>query len=63
MLLREVQKYGVMLGGSALPSGSEAPTGGQPYELAEGSDALLILTEWNEFKNLDLADPRSHAHC
>jgi UDPglucose 6-dehydrogenase len=30
-----------------------------PYELAEGSDALLILTEWNEFKNLDLA--RIHA--
>jgi UDPglucose 6-dehydrogenase len=26
-----------------------------PYEAAEGSDALVIVTEWEEFKNLDLA--------
>ncbi len=26
-----------------------------PYEVAEGSDALAIITEWNEFKQLDLA--------
>jgi len=25
------------------------------YELAEGADALLVCTEWNEFKHLDLA--------
>ncbi len=25
-----------------------------PYDVAEGSDALIILTEWDEFKNLDL---------
>jgi UDPglucose 6-dehydrogenase len=25
-----------------------------PYSVAEGSDALVIMTEWNEFKNLDL---------
>ena len=25
-----------------------------PYEAAEGADALLILTEWNEFKTLEL---------
>lgn len=25
-----------------------------PYEAARGSDALLIITEWNEFRNLDL---------
>jgi UDPglucose 6-dehydrogenase len=25
-----------------------------PYSLAEGMDALLVVTEWNEFKNLDL---------
>ncbi len=25
------------------------------YELAEDADALILLTEWNEFKNLDLA--------
>jgi len=26
-----------------------------PYEVAEGVDALVICTEWNEFKQLDLA--------
>ena len=26
-----------------------------PYELAEGCDALVLMTEWNEFKHLDLA--------
>jgi UDPglucose 6-dehydrogenase len=25
-----------------------------PYEVAEGADALLICTEWNEFKQVDL---------
>lgn len=25
-----------------------------PYALAEGSDALVVCTEWNEFKHLDL---------
>jgi len=25
-----------------------------PYALAEASDALVICTEWNEFKQLDL---------
>jgi UDPglucose 6-dehydrogenase len=25
-----------------------------PYTLAEGCDALVVVTEWNEFKNLDL---------
>ncbi|NPA91673.1 MAG: UDP-glucose/GDP-mannose dehydrogenase family protein [Chloroflexi bacterium] len=25
-----------------------------PYQLAEGADALVVVTEWNEFKNLDL---------
>ncbi|KAA3642909.1 MAG: UDP-glucose/GDP-mannose dehydrogenase family protein [Chloroflexi bacterium] len=25
-----------------------------PYDLAKGSDALVVATEWNEFKNLDL---------
>ena len=24
------------------------------YEVAQGSDALVILTEWNQFRNLDL---------
>ena len=25
-----------------------------PYEMAEGCDALVVVTEWNEFKQLDL---------
>ncbi|OGP13783.1 MAG: hypothetical protein A2052_08885 [Deltaproteobacteria bacterium GWA2_54_12] len=25
------------------------------YEVADGSDALIILTEWNQFRKLDLA--------
>ncbi|NIO67598.1 MAG: nucleotide sugar dehydrogenase [Anaerolineae bacterium] len=25
------------------------------YEVAEGSDALVVMTEWNEFKHLDMA--------
>jgi UDPglucose 6-dehydrogenase len=28
------------------------------YELAEGCDALVVVTDWNEFKNLDLARVR-----
>jgi UDPglucose 6-dehydrogenase len=26
-----------------------------PYSLADGCDALIVVTEWNEFKQLDLA--------
>lgn len=29
-----------------------------PYRMAEGCDALVVVTEWNEFKNLDLAKIR-----
>lgn len=25
-----------------------------PYEVAEGSDALIVVTEWNEFQHLDM---------
>jgi UDPglucose 6-dehydrogenase len=25
-----------------------------PYTMAEGCDALVVITEWNEFKHLDL---------
>ena len=30
-----------------------------PYEVAEGCDAVVLLTEWNEFKHLDLARLRA----
>ncbi|MFZ5808849.1 MAG: UDP-glucose dehydrogenase family protein [Chloroflexota bacterium] len=30
-----------------------------PYELARGCDALMVITEWNEFKQLDLARLKS----
>jgi UDPglucose 6-dehydrogenase len=29
------------------------------YEVAEGADALVVLTEWNEFKQLDMSRIRS----
>jgi UDPglucose 6-dehydrogenase len=29
-----------------------------PYAVAQGCDALVIVTEWNEFKNLDLIEIR-----
>jgi UDPglucose 6-dehydrogenase len=34
-----------------LPSVEMSP---DPYSLAEGCDALMVITEWNEFKQLDL---------
>ena len=30
-----------------------------PYEASKGADALLILTEWNEFKEMDLKKIKS----
>lgn len=33
---------------------SEIKYAKDPYEVAEGSDVLIIVTEWNEFKELDL---------
>jgi UDPglucose 6-dehydrogenase len=32
----------------------ELPLAPNPYELAVGCDALVLVTEWNEFKHLDL---------
>jgi UDPglucose 6-dehydrogenase len=31
----------------------------QSYETAEGADVLVILTEWNQFRSLDMARIRS----
>ncbi|MFC2149484.1 UDP-glucose dehydrogenase family protein [Candidatus Auribacterota bacterium] len=33
--------------------------GKNPYDLAKGADALLVLTEWDEFKDIDLEKIRS----
>jgi len=30
-----------------------------PYQVAEAADALILVTEWNEFKQLDMAQVRS----
>ena len=30
-----------------------------PYQVAEGADALILVTEWNEFKQLDMARVKS----
>jgi len=32
----------------------EVELASSPYDLAEGCDAIIIVTEWNEFKNLDM---------
>ncbi|NUN93383.1 MAG: UDP-glucose/GDP-mannose dehydrogenase family protein [Verrucomicrobiae bacterium] len=37
----------------------EAIFGSNPYEVAEGCDALLFMTEWDEFRGLDLARLRA----
>ena len=37
----------------------ELPLAKNAYDLAEGCDALVLMTEWNEFKHLDLARIRS----
>ena len=33
---------------------SNVAFGADPYDLAQGCDALLLVTEWNEFKELDM---------
>jgi len=35
---------------------------GGPYEVAEGADALILVTEWNEFKQLDMSRVKSLMH-
>jgi UDPglucose 6-dehydrogenase len=32
------------------------------YEVAEGADALVIITEWNEFKSLDMYQIKNAMH-
>jgi len=37
----------------------EVELASDPYSMAKGCDALVVVTEWNEFKNLDLERIRS----
>jgi UDPglucose 6-dehydrogenase len=60
-IARMLQNEGAFVSGYdpvAMPNAAKAVTNlhlaEDPYELAEGSDALLVCTEWNEFKQLDL---------
>ncbi|OQA41019.1 MAG: UDP-glucose 6-dehydrogenase TuaD [Chloroflexi bacterium ADurb.Bin325] len=62
ILLREgalVRAYDPVAMGVAERVAPEIKLTTGPYELAEGSDALVLVTEWNEFKHLDLPRIRS----
>ncbi len=62
MLMREgadVWGYDPVAHGSAQRTISDLPLAQNPYELAAGCDALVLVTEWNEFKHLDLARLRA----
>ncbi len=39
--------------------GSKVVLATDPYEAAEGADALVLVTEWNEFRQLDFSRLRS----
>lgn len=39
---------------AAEPLMPEVEMSSDPYSMAEGCDALVVVTEWNEFKHLDL---------
>ncbi len=58
MLLHEgarVRGYDPVALGVAARVLPEMELASDPYQLAEGCDALVVCTEWNEFKHLDLA--------
>ena len=65
-IARMLQNEGVIVTGYdpvAMPNASRYNPGlrlaADPYELAEGADAVLVCTEWNEFKQLDLERMKS----
>jgi UDPglucose 6-dehydrogenase len=49
-LVRAYDPVAMEIAGPQLPGVEMRP---DPYSLAEGCDALIVLTEWNEFKQLD----------
>lgn len=60
-IARMLQHEGATVGGydpvameNVAKENSELQMAKDPYDLAEGADALLICTDWNEFKHLDL---------
>ena len=65
-IARMLQNEGVIVTGYdpvAMPNAARYNPGlrlaEDPYELAEGADAVLVCTEWNEFKQLDLERMKS----
>ncbi|HIE05031.1 MAG TPA: UDP-glucose/GDP-mannose dehydrogenase family protein, partial [Candidatus Latescibacteria bacterium] len=57
MLLREgaeVKGYDPEAMGNARRLLTEVRLCSDPYDLAEGCDALVVVTDWNEFEQLDL---------
>jgi len=62
LLLKEgsrVQAYDPAAGENAAADCPEIKLCKDPYEAAEGADALLVLTEWPAFKKLDFARIKS----
>lgn len=62
MLLREgaeVVAYDPVAMPVAARVAPEIKLAGSPYAVAEGADAIVLVTEWNEFKHLDLPRLRS----
>jgi UDPglucose 6-dehydrogenase len=50
----KVRAYDPVAMQNAIPLLPEVEMMENSYSLAEGADALILVTEWNEFKNLDL---------
>lgn len=51
----QVRSYDPVAMEAARPFLPEVEMFEDPYKMAEGCDALIVITEWNEFKQLDLA--------
>ncbi len=49
--VRAYDPVGMQRAGSLLP---DVEMASDPYKMADGCDALIVCTEWNEFKHLDL---------
>jgi UDPglucose 6-dehydrogenase len=54
-----VQAYDPTVSGVAIPELSSVVLFDDPYSASRGADALVVLTEWDEFRSLDLDKLRS----